>query len=31
MPPGGARPMIEQGALDGVDAVFGLHLWQGLP
>ncbi len=31
LPPGGARPMIEQGALDGVDAVFGLHLWQGLP
>ncbi len=31
LPPGGARPMIEQGALDGVDAVFGLHLWQSLP
>ena len=31
LPPGGAKPMIEQGALDGVDAVFGLHLWQGLP
>jgi amidohydrolase len=31
MPPGGAKPMIEQGALDGVDAVFGLHLWQGMP
>jgi amidohydrolase len=29
--PGGARPMIEAGALDGVDAVFGLHLWQALP
>jgi amidohydrolase len=31
LPPGGAKPMIEQGALDGVDAVFGLHLWQGMP
>jgi len=29
--PGGARQMIAEGALDGVDAVFGLHLWQGLP
>jgi len=29
--PGGAKPMIEEGALDGVDAVFGLHLWQSLP
>jgi len=29
--PGGAEPMIEEGALDGVDAVFGLHLWQSLP
>ena len=24
--PGGAKPMIEQGALDGVSAIFGLHL-----
>lgn len=30
-PPGGAKRMIEEGALDGVDAVFGLHLWQPLP
>jgi amidohydrolase len=30
-PPGGAKPMIEAGALEGVDAVFGLHLWQLLP
>ena len=30
-PPGGARRMIEEGALDGVDAVFGLHLWQSFP
>jgi amidohydrolase len=29
--PGGANPMIQEGALEGVDAVFGLHLWQGLP
>jgi amidohydrolase len=31
LPPGGAEDMITDGALDGVDAVFGLHLWQGLP
>jgi amidohydrolase len=30
-PPGGARAMIDDGALDGVDAIFGLHLWQPLP
>lgn len=29
--PGGAKIMIEQGALNGVDAVFGLHFWQLLP
>jgi len=29
--PGGAKRMIEEGALQGVDAVFGLHLWQLLP
>ncbi|MBE3596736.1 MAG: amidohydrolase [Hydrogenibacillus sp.] len=29
--PGGARPMIEDGALDGVDIIFGTHLWSGLP
>jgi amidohydrolase len=29
--PGGAAPMIAAGALDGVDAIFGLHLWQPLP
>lgn len=23
--PGGAKPMIDEGALDGVDAIFGLH------
>jgi amidohydrolase len=30
-PPGGARAMIEEGALDGVEAIFGLHLWQPVP
>lgn len=25
--PGGAKPMIEAGCLDGVDAIFGTHLW----
>jgi amidohydrolase len=30
-PPGGARRMIEAGALKGVEAIFGLHLWQPLP
>ncbi|MCJ7580881.1 MAG: amidohydrolase [Candidatus Aminicenantes bacterium] len=29
--PGGAKAMIEEGALEGVDAIFGLHLWQPLP
>jgi len=29
--PGGAKRMIDEGALDGVDRVFGLHLWQPLP
>jgi amidohydrolase len=29
--PGGAPQMIEEGALDGVDAIFGLHLWVPLP
>jgi amidohydrolase len=33
LPPGGAKGMIEAGVLEGpkVDAVFGLHLWNGLP
>jgi amidohydrolase len=31
LPPGGAKKMVEQGALEGVDAIFGLHLWQPLP
>jgi amidohydrolase len=28
---GGARPLVEKGAMDGVDAVLGLHLWSELP
>jgi len=33
LPPGGAKGMIEGGVLEDpkVDAVFGLHLWNGLP
>jgi amidohydrolase len=29
--PGGAPLMMEEGALEGVDRIFGLHLWQPLP
>jgi len=29
--PGGAKKMIEEGAFESVDAVFGLHFWQPLP
>jgi amidohydrolase len=29
--PGGAKPMVEAGVMEGVDAVFGLHLWAPLP
>lgn len=29
--PGGAKPMIEDGCLDGVDYIFGAHLWTPLP
>ncbi|MCM3626337.1 M20 family metallopeptidase [Paenibacillus glycanilyticus] len=29
--PGGALRMIEDGALDGVDAIYGVHLWSPLP
>lgn len=29
--PGGARAMIEDGALDGVDLIYGVHLWTPLP
>lgn len=29
--PGGAKPMIEAGCLDGVDVIFGTHLWAPTP
>ena len=29
--PGGAKPMIDAGCLDNVDAIFGAHLWTPLP
>ncbi|MHA6258828.1 M20 metallopeptidase family protein [Sporosarcina sp. CAU 1771] len=29
--PGGAKPMIEDGCLDGVDAIFGCHLQSTMP
>lgn len=29
--PGGAKPMIDAGCLDGVDAIFGTHLWATTP
>lgn len=29
--PGGAKPMVEAGCLNGVDAVFGTHLWATEP
>lgn len=29
--PGGAKPMIEDGCLDGVDAIFGTHIWSTIP
>ncbi len=29
--PGGAKPMIEDGCLNGVDAIFGTHIWSMIP
>lgn len=29
--PGGARAMIEDGALEGVDVIYGVHLWTPFP
>ncbi|MEX2534947.1 MAG: M20 family metallopeptidase [Trueperaceae bacterium] len=29
--PGGAKPMIEDGCLDGMDVVYGAHVWSSLP
>jgi amidohydrolase len=31
LPPGGALPMVQKGALNGVDAIFGLHLSPFVP
>lgn len=31
LPPGGAIAMIEDGCLDGVDVIFGTHLWATVP
>ncbi|MCI3921507.1 amidohydrolase [Paenibacillus sp. TRM 82003] len=31
IPPGGALGMIEDGALDGVDEIYGIHLWSPFP
>lgn len=31
VPPGGAKFMIESGCLEGVDAIFGTHLWATTP
>lgn len=31
LPPGGAIAMIEDGCLDGVDGIFGAHLWAPVP
>ncbi len=30
-PPGGAQAMIKEGALDGVDEIYGIHLWSQFP
>lgn len=29
--PGGAQQMISEGALEGVDSIYGAHLWAGFP
>ncbi|GKV69206.1 N-acyl-L-amino acid amidohydrolase [Sporosarcina sp. NCCP-2716] len=29
--PGGATELVEAGLLDGIDAIFGYHLWQPIP
>ena len=31
IPPGGAIDMIKDGCLDGVDAIFGTHIWADFP
>jgi amidohydrolase len=30
-PPGGAQAMIKEGALEGVDEIYGIHLWSQFP
>jgi amidohydrolase len=30
-PPGGAKSMIADGCLDGVDVIYGAHVWSGKP
>ncbi len=29
--PGGAEELVQQGVMDGVEQIIGLHLWSGLP
>jgi amidohydrolase len=31
VPPGGAMAMIQEGALEGVDEIYGIHLWSPFP
>ncbi len=31
VPPGGALAMIQEGALEGVDEIYGIHLWSSFP
>ncbi|MFC0178912.1 amidohydrolase [Thorsellia kenyensis] len=31
VPPGGAQELIQKGVLDGVDMIYGLHVWPGAP
>jgi len=31
IPPGGAQAMIRDGALEGVDEIYGIHLWSQFP
>lgn len=31
LPPGGAQAMIKEGALEGVDEIYGIHLWSQFP
>lgn len=31
VPPGGAAELIDKGVLNGIDMVFGLHVWPGSP